>query len=153
MFVSKTIAITLLTIGASALVTPSYGRAAYMPACAITVTPVPQDAALLTEDNPEDFWIVPEAELFQGIPAEDILPQGSEDPDAFLDMPMSAAQLEPYEAFLSASRSKCLVSCDRQYDNVLIPQCRRIRTSRGRAICYGSAATQYSICRARCPRR
>lgn len=91
---------------------------------------------------------VSEAELFQGIPPEDILPPGEIAPDSLDDViPQPSYYLE---ANGSPARERCKRGCDRQYYDTLVPQCRRARLSRLRAICYATASARYGMCLAGC---
>lgn len=91
---------------------------------------------------------VTEAELFEGIPSEEILEPGDIALDSLNDIIPEPTVYWPSTG--SPSRERCRQSCDNQYYNTLIPQCKRIRTGRSRAICYGTANIRYGACLARC---
>lgn len=154
MFLPKGIVVALVVLGASVFVAPSKALADAANPPSFTAMGSVCDPVFDYLDDQEFTPMFSEGELFQGIPEEDILPPGSEDPDAALDMPLSASQLGfGPEAFNSLAKARCIASCDRHHDFVLIPACKRVRNPRSRPICYANAMFQYSICVSRCPRR
>lgn len=89
--------------------------------------------------------------VFEGIPADEILPEGQIAPGAESDSDVLIGPAD--EPFASPARQSCLRSCDRYYFNVLTPACGRVRNIFARRLCRERAAEEYASCRRSCPRR